>query len=55
MGLPKRDLAKLKLSFVPDMALAVKDADVIQENGPENKEFKQQVGLRWSATVSPTR
>ena len=32
-----------KLSFTPDLAAAVKGADLVQENGPERIEFKKKL------------
>src|SRR5262247_1478657 len=42
LGLPHESL-DARLRFEPDLALAVKDADVVQENGPERAEWKQQL------------
>src|SRR5678816_3199947 len=39
-GLPTENLSK-KLSFEPNRERAVGDVDVVQENGPERIEFKQ--------------
>ena len=40
LGLAADDLAR-HLRFEPDLERAVADADVVQENGPERIEFKQ--------------
>src|SRR5277367_1945196 len=44
LGLPTNDLTDVTdaLRFQPDLARAVADADVIQENGPEQADVKQQ-------------
>ncbi|AEW99179.1 3-hydroxyacyl-CoA dehydrogenase (plasmid) [Streptantibioticus cattleyicolor NRRL 8057 = DSM 46488] len=42
LGLPVEDL-DARLSFEPDLARAVADADVVQENGPERLDFKRQL------------
>jgi len=42
LGLPSEGLAK-KLRFEPDLARAVAGADLVQENGPEKAEWKQQL------------
>jgi len=42
------------LSFESDLAKAVKDADLVQENGPENVEFKQNLYAQIEANVKPT-
>ena len=45
LGLPTNDLTDRTdaLRFEPDLALAVADADVVQENGPERADLKQQL------------
>jgi ketoreductase RED1 len=45
LGLPTSDLTDRTdaLRFEPDLALAVADADVVQENGPERADLKQQL------------
>jgi ketoreductase RED1 len=45
LGLPTDDLAR-HLRFEPDLERAVEGADVVQENGPERVEFKQQLWVR---------
>ncbi|QYN25501.1 3-hydroxyacyl-CoA dehydrogenase NAD-binding domain-containing protein [Amycolatopsis sp. DSM 110486] len=40
LGLPGRDLA---VSFEPDLATAVAEADVVQENGPERLDLKHRI------------
>jgi ketoreductase RED1 len=42
------------LYFERDFAKAVKDADLIQENGPENLAFKQDLYAQIEANVKPT-
>lgn len=42
LGLPTEQLTR-RLRFVADLAAAVADADVVQENGPERLELKQQI------------
>lgn len=42
MGLAK-NASRDRLSFAPDMKKAVSDADLVQENGPERKDFKIQL------------
>jgi ketoreductase RED1 len=42
LGLPTQQLTK-RLRFVADLEDAVADADVVQENGPERLELKQQI------------
>lgn len=42
LGLPAEHLTD-RLVFEPDLATAVRGASVIQENGPENFELKQQL------------
>jgi len=45
LGLPTKNLAA-KLRFEADLARAVSDADLVQENGPERVEFKQDLWER---------
>jgi ketoreductase RED1 len=45
LGLPTENLNK-KLHFEADLELAVADIDVVQENGPERVEFKQDLWAR---------
>jgi len=45
LGLPTDDLAR-HLRFEPDLERAVEGADVVQENGPERVEFKQELWVR---------
>jgi len=42
------------LSFEHDLSKAIKDADLIQENGPENLEFKQSLFAQIEASAKPT-
>ncbi|MEU7163947.1 3-hydroxyacyl-CoA dehydrogenase NAD-binding domain-containing protein [Streptomyces morookaense] len=42
LGLPTTDMAD-RLRFEPDLATAVADADVVQENGPERLAVKQEI------------
>jgi ketoreductase RED1 len=43
-----------KLYFESDLNKAVKDADLIQENGPENVAFKQDLYAQIEANLKPT-
>jgi ketoreductase RED1 len=43
-----------KLYFEKDLNKAVKDADLIQENGPENVAFKQDLFLQIETNLKPT-
>src|SRR5262245_55803770 len=43
-----------KLYFEKDLANAIKDADLVQENGPENIAFKQDLYAQIEANVKPT-
>ena len=54
LGLPVDDLTNGTdaLGFDPDAASAVAGADVVQENGPERREVKQQL---WSTIEAGTR
>lgn len=51
LGLPHDDLAK-NLRFEPDLERAVESVDVVQENGPERIEFKQELWERIERRVS---
>lgn len=42
------------LSFEKDILKAVKEADVVQENGPENVEFKQNLYASFEDQLKPT-
>lgn len=53
LGYSIKDLT-MKLSFEADLAAAVKDADVVQENGPESVPFKQDLYARLDVMVKPT-
>ena len=53
LGLPTENLTA-RLRFAADLEEAVSDADVVQENGPENPEFKQQLWPRVEQAVRPT-
>src|SRR5271163_2396532 len=48
LGLPTKDLTDKTgaLSFQADLAFAVADADVVQENGPEQADLKQQMWVK---------
>jgi ketoreductase RED1 len=50
LGLPHTDLGK-NLRFEPDLERAVKGIDLVQENGPENPEWKQQLWARMEPLV----
>lgn len=52
LGLPTDDLAR-HLRFEADLERAVEGADLVQENGPERIEFKQDLWARVGRTVSP--
>jgi ketoreductase RED1 len=52
LGLPHENLEK-SLSFEPDLERAVAGADVVQENGPERIEWKQQLWARIEKAVRP--
>lgn len=43
-----------KHPFAAELEEAVSDADVVQENGPENPQFKQQLWPRVEQAVRPT-
>ena len=43
------------LGFEGDLAVAVADADVVQENAPERLELKQQLGAAIEAAAGPMR
>jgi ketoreductase RED1 len=49
-GLPTENLQK-KLRFEPNLERAVADVDVVQENGPERIEFKQDLWSRIGGVV----
>jgi 3-hydroxyacyl-CoA dehydrogenase len=42
-----------KLTFTPDLAAAVKGADLVQENGPERIEFKKKLYGQLDELLSP--
>ena len=50
LGLPTDDLEK-KLSFQADLERSIADADLVQENGPERIEFKQDLWERIGKVV----
>src|SRR5436190_769433 len=50
LGLPHESLDR-NLRFEPDVDLAVAGADVVQENGPERAEWKQQLWTRIESKV----
>jgi len=52
LGLPTENLEK-KLSFQADLEKAVAGADLVQENGPERIEFKQDLWARIAKVVGP--
>src|SRR6201987_5025043 len=56
-ALPAKGLAKAasrnRLSFSPDMAKAVSDADFVQENGPERPDFKIKLFADIDAATPP--
>lgn len=45
--------AQARLSFTPDLAEALKDADFVQENGPERVDFKQNLYGQIDALLAP--
>lgn len=53
LGYKTSNLIK-NLSFEKDLDKAVKDADIIQENGPENIEFKQDLYAAIEKNMKPT-
>ena len=53
LGYNIKSLTK-NLSFEKDLDKAVKDADLIQENGPENVLFKQDLYVRIESNLKPT-
>jgi ketoreductase RED1 len=53
LGLPTQGLAD-RLEFADDVEQAVDGARVVQENGPEKLEFKQQLWRRVEKLVDPT-
>ncbi|HEX7920053.1 MAG TPA: 3-hydroxyacyl-CoA dehydrogenase NAD-binding domain-containing protein, partial [Bradyrhizobium sp.] len=50
LGLPHEGLER-NLRFEPDLARAVAGADLVQENGPEKPEWKQQLWAQIEAAV----
>ncbi|MFT4101606.1 MAG: 3-hydroxyacyl-CoA dehydrogenase NAD-binding domain-containing protein [Burkholderiaceae bacterium] len=52
LGLPHEGL-EARLSFEPDLERAVANVDVVQENGPERTEWKQQLWARIESAVAP--
>jgi 3-hydroxyacyl-CoA dehydrogenase len=52
LGLTK-DASRERLSFTPDLRKALRDADFVQENGPERKEFKVQLFADMDAATPP--
>ncbi|MFT3812586.1 MAG: 3-hydroxyacyl-CoA dehydrogenase NAD-binding domain-containing protein [Acidovorax sp.] len=52
LGLPSQGLEK-NLRFEADLARAVAKADLVQENGPEKVEFKQQLWAQIEQSVPP--
>ena len=50
LGLPHEGLEK-NLSFEPDLERAVANADLVQENGPERAEWKQELWARIERAV----
>ena len=53
LGLPAENLTA-RLRFAAELEEAVSDADVVQENGPENPEFKRELWPRVEQAVKPT-
>ena len=53
LGYKAKDLTK-KLFFEKDLAKAIRNADVVQENGPENVAFKQDLYMQMEASLKPT-
>lgn len=53
LGLPTEGLQD-RLAFADDVESAVTGADVVQENGPEKLEFKQQLWARVEQVVTPS-
>jgi ketoreductase RED1 len=51
LGIPTQNLTK-RLRFEPDLDRAVTDVDLVQENGPERIEFKQDLWARIDDKVS---
>lgn len=45
--------SQAKLSFTPDLATAVKGADLVQENGPERIEFKRKLYGQLDELLAP--
>lgn len=50
LGLPSEGLTR-NLSFEPDLERAIAGVDLVQENGPENPEWKQQLWARIEPLV----
>src|SRR5262245_29482336 len=53
LGYKTKSLTK-NLSFEKDLSEAIQNADVIQENGPENTEFKQDLYAQIETHLKPT-
>src|SRR5712672_4549160 len=53
LGYDTRSLTK-NLRFEKDLNKAVKEADLIQENGPENVAFKQELYVKIEANLKPS-
>src|SRR6202140_2563282 len=52
LGLDK-SASRDRLSFTPDLKKALRDADFVQENGPERKDFKVQLFADMDAATPP--
>ena len=52
LGLDK-GASRERLSFTPDLKKALRDADFVQENGPERKDFKVQLFADMDAATPP--
>ena len=52
LGLAK-DASRERLSFTPDLKEALRNADFVQENGPERKDFKVQLFADMDAATPP--
>ncbi len=52
LGLAK-DASRERLSFTPDMKKALSNADFVQENGPERKDFKVKLFADMDAATPP--
>ena len=48
------DAARNRLQFEPDLELAVRGVDLVQENGPERIEFKQELYRKLDQLLPPT-